>query len=100
MASLRYDIEQAINRNNAEGPSNTPDFILAEFLTECLAAFDRATQARAWWYGHMDAIGGPIPMPPVAMPSETHTCNPEYCQNKKWHPEKYPPPPPPENRNW
>lgn len=48
---LRHEIEAAINRVSAENSSNTPDFILADFLVSCLAAFDRATQERERWYG-------------------------------------------------
>lgn len=44
---LTRDIASAINRHNAEAGSNTPDFVLADFLTGCLAAFDRAVQERA-----------------------------------------------------
>lgn len=50
---LRTEIERVININNAEAGSNTPDFILAEFLTDCLAAFDKATKERHRWY-HSD----------------------------------------------
>lgn len=48
--TLRDDIQTAINRNSAENGSDTPDFILAEFLTGCLAAFDAATSQRDKWY--------------------------------------------------
>ena len=48
---LRDEIETAINRNCAENGSDTPDFILAEFLTGCLAAFDKAVASREAWYG-------------------------------------------------
>ena len=54
---LREQIEQAINRTSSENGSNTPDFILAEYLVSCLAAFDRATQARERWYGKSISIG-------------------------------------------
>lgn len=40
--SLRH----AINCANAESGSNTPDFVLAEFLVGCLAAFDKAVTSR------------------------------------------------------
>ncbi len=43
---LREDINWAINGNSAENGSDTPDFILAEFLIDCLATFDKATKAR------------------------------------------------------
>jgi len=29
---------------------STPDFILAEFMTDCLRAFNRATVKRNKWY--------------------------------------------------
>lgn len=54
---LRQDIEHAINCNCAENGSNTPDFMLAEYLTDCLAAFDKAVAAREKWYGRDPAIG-------------------------------------------
>lgn len=62
---LRYEIEQAVNRVSAENGSNTPDFILAEFLVSCLAAFDRATQQRERWYGNRLSIGGSVTESPI-----------------------------------
>jgi len=60
--NLRTEIEQAINRNSAENGSDTPDFILAEYLTDCLAAFDKACTARTKWYTPTpEAIEGPAP---------------------------------------
>lgn len=44
--SLRMDIERAINCHSADGSSDTPDHILATYLMDCLAAFDKATLAR------------------------------------------------------
>lgn len=60
MGSLRAEIEHALNRCSAENGSNTPDFILAEFLIACLAAFDTASKARERWYGEALSIGGVI----------------------------------------
>lgn len=51
--SLRY----AINCNSMENGSNTPDFILAEYLKDCLAALNKAVKAREKWYGHSHRIG-------------------------------------------
>jgi hypothetical protein len=71
MSDLRKEIENAINRNSAENGSDTPDFILAEYLTDCLAAYDRAVCAREKWYGRScGGLRGPIPVdgpppPPV-----------------------------------
>jgi hypothetical protein len=47
---LRCEIEHAINRCSAENGSDTPDFVLADFLLRCLSAFDVATRARTAWY--------------------------------------------------
>jgi hypothetical protein len=47
---LRRDLTNIINRHSRENGSNTPDFILAEYLLGCLDAFDRATLARESWY--------------------------------------------------
>jgi len=43
--------------NGHENTSNTPDFILADFLRDVLEAWDTAVQARAAWYGRMDVPG-------------------------------------------
>ena len=51
-SNLRKSIEQAINASSAENGSNTPDYILAQYLTDCLVAFDSATRERDRWYGH------------------------------------------------
>lgn len=48
---LRDDIQQAINKHSIENGSDTPDFILAEYLIDCLRAFDKATVRREEWYG-------------------------------------------------
>lgn len=48
--SLEVDIKRAINCASAENGSNTPDFILAEYLLDCLAVFDKAVSAREKWY--------------------------------------------------
>jgi hypothetical protein len=52
--------------NGYENPSNTPDFILAEYLKNCLDAYNNAVQDRAAWYNRMDIPGrGHIPYPPT-----------------------------------
>lgn len=47
--NLREWIERGINHYSAENGSDTPDFILAEFLMDALTAFDRAVSARSAW---------------------------------------------------
>lgn len=56
---FRVELARLINRFRYEGGSNTPDFILAGFLGDCLAAWDRASRARDNWYGYELRIGGP-----------------------------------------
>lgn len=51
MSNLRKEIAEVINRNSAEHWSDTPDFILAEYLGDCLNAYDKAVNAREKWYG-------------------------------------------------
>jgi len=45
-SKFRKELEVAINRCSMENGSNTPDFILAEFLESCLKAFDVALTRR------------------------------------------------------
>ena len=47
---LRAKIRKAINQCSAENGSNTPDFILADYLVNCLLAFDSAVNSRERWY--------------------------------------------------
>ncbi len=51
VSKLNDDLAEAVNVNAAENGSNTPDFILGDFLAACLRAFDEATIRRAQWYG-------------------------------------------------
>jgi hypothetical protein len=69
-SELREAIESAINRHSAENGSDTPDFILARYLTACLEAFDAGVNDRDKWYGRgrFDALkvssgNGPVPVP-------------------------------------
>jgi len=44
------ELENLINKYSLENQSDTPDFILAEYLRDCLTAFGRATKRRDDWY--------------------------------------------------
>ena len=50
MDDITKDFEVVVNRHSAENTSNTPDFILAEYLYDCLVAFDIAIRKRTEWY--------------------------------------------------
>ncbi len=41
-----------INSHSRENESDTPDFILAMFLGDCLEVFDKAVKRRSKWWGH------------------------------------------------
>jgi hypothetical protein len=62
--TLADEIASALNRCSAENASNTPDFILAQFLMGCLLAWNQGVQQRETWYGR-DArpSGGSNPDP-------------------------------------
>ena len=48
--NFRRDLKRLLNRNSMENASNTPDFILANYLLACLLAFDTAVQQREIWH--------------------------------------------------
>lgn len=58
MENFRDELEDLINSHSKENGSNTPDFILAEFLSDCLDAFDRTVAKREKWYGRENAGPG------------------------------------------
>jgi hypothetical protein len=57
------ELASLLNRYSKENGSDTPDFILAQYLSDCLAAWNRAVNERTEWYGR-DAPVGPVPTAP------------------------------------
>ena len=52
LENFRNDLESLINTHSLEGiGGDTPDFILADYLTECLVNFGNAVKIRTKWYG-------------------------------------------------
>jgi len=49
--SFQKELTALINKHSLENGSNTPDFLLAGYLHECLLAFNSATRTREDWYG-------------------------------------------------
>ena len=49
--NFKNELCSLINRASKENASNTPDFILAQYLENCLTTFETATQQRENWYG-------------------------------------------------
>lgn len=48
--TFRSELTSLLNKYSMENTSDTPDYILADFLINCLEAFDGATYARSEWY--------------------------------------------------
>lgn len=49
--TFEKDLERLINKYSQEGGSDTPDFLLADYLTDCLATWNKSVRAREKWYG-------------------------------------------------
>jgi hypothetical protein len=49
--SFQKELAEVLNRHSKENGSNTPDFILATYLRDCLNAFNEASRDREKWYG-------------------------------------------------
>lgn len=45
--NFQEELENLINRHSKENGSDTPDYILARFLNDCLDAFNSALQSKA-----------------------------------------------------
>ena len=58
--TLAQDLAQVLNSHSAENAGDTPDFILAEFLVNVLAAWNRGARRRADWHAPPD--GSPLPV--------------------------------------
>ena len=50
MSTLDDDLRELLNRHSRENMSDTPDFILARYLMDCLAVFEAAMGLRDAWY--------------------------------------------------
>ncbi len=49
-AALHKDIKNLLNKHSIENDSDTPDFILADYLIMCLMSFGQTTRMRtSWW---------------------------------------------------
>ncbi len=47
------ELKHLINRYSKENGSDTPDFILAEYLNGCIEIFDKTVKRRDEWYGRV-----------------------------------------------
>ena len=58
--SFQDELRSLINRYSRENKSNTPDFILVDYITDSLNAFDKATNEREKWYGRRSKLRPPV----------------------------------------
>lgn len=57
---LRQKLASLLNKHACENESNTPDFILAQYLILSLDAFDNAINMRETWYGRRADLGDAV----------------------------------------
>jgi hypothetical protein len=56
ISNFEEELRSLINKYSKENESNTPDFILAEYLLSCLEAFNTACNERNKWYNNHSEI--------------------------------------------
>lgn len=61
--TLRDELAALLNRHSRENHSDTPDVLLAEFLTGVLSVFDQTVRSRENWYGRPCGNGASITRP-------------------------------------
>ena len=57
MKTFEDELKSLLNRYSKENASNTPDFILAEYLMRCLDNYNRTVQKTQHWHSS-------TPLPP------------------------------------
>ena len=45
------ELQALLNRHGADTVCNTPDYILAEYLTSCLELYENTVRSRDTWFG-------------------------------------------------
>ncbi|OFW61754.1 MAG: hypothetical protein A2Z35_05850 [Actinobacteria bacterium RBG_19FT_COMBO_36_27] len=49
-SGFEKELSDLINRHSLENGSDTPDFVLAKYLSDCLTTFNKAIEKRDEWY--------------------------------------------------
>lgn len=86
---FRTELASLINRHSLENGSNTPDFILADYLVRCLATFDECVLWRQRWSAPEpipEPAPEPVPEPPT--PSAVIMKPPSDLYDAPWMREK------------
>lgn len=66
--SFHEELTDLINKYSIENESDTPDFILADYLVCCLTTYRTTVKGRDMWYGHSlwkDAVLEDAPQKPT-----------------------------------
>ena len=48
--TFRKELEALLNKYSIDNDTNTPDFILAEYIEDCISQYAVAMQRRDQWY--------------------------------------------------
>ena len=51
MSNFQKELQELINKHCLENESDSPDFILAEYMLDTLDAYNDAVKKRENWYG-------------------------------------------------
>lgn len=63
-ATFRSELRDLINKYSLENKSDTPDFLIAEYIEGCLMLFDETVKQRTAWHENTAAITKMNPNPP------------------------------------
>ena len=63
------ELTALINQHSMENASNTPDWVLAQYLCGCLDTWNRSTQQRENWYGRDPRPAGEEVIPSITGPA-------------------------------
>jgi hypothetical protein len=77
------DLAAVVNRYSRENASNTPDFVLAEFMVGCLRAWNETCHRREEWYGVHHRPCGSERSPTMKLIDIARVCyqaNKAYCE--------------------
>lgn len=55
---VHEEFRSVVNRSSIDAALNTPDYILADYLVECLKMYEKTTSDRDAWWGLKLEVGG------------------------------------------
>lgn len=72
MDEFQKELTALINIHSMENASNTPDFLIAEFLVNCLRAFNLASEQKEKWFAKevVEYTNGPASVRPLSEAKE------------------------------